>query len=205
VFFEAIFQPNRKSDYRADMKRLIGKPIPIQGGWISEEGSHKGEQCFYLATKNVSVIPASDLQNIRNISFVRWKEIHSKVQEEKDNKPQAKKAAAKTSAAKKPAAKKAAAKKPAEKKTTAKKAAAKKPAAKKPTTKKAAAKKPTAKKPTAKKTDVKKPAAKKTAAKKPAAKKTAAAKPAAKKSAAKKIQAKASSAKKKKSAKRLSP
>ena len=86
MFFEAIFQPNRKSEYKADMKRLIGQPIPIQGGWISEEGNHKGEQCFYLATKNVSIIPASDLKDIKNISFVRWKEIHSKVQDIKDNK-----------------------------------------------------------------------------------------------------------------------
>jgi len=79
VFFEAVFQPLKKKAYSAEMRRFVGKKIPIQGGWISKEGDHKGQQCFYLTALDVNVIPASDLKNITNISFVRWKEFHSAI------------------------------------------------------------------------------------------------------------------------------
>ena len=42
MFYEAIFQPSEKMNYNADAKKLAGKRIAVQDGWIIEDGPFKG-------------------------------------------------------------------------------------------------------------------------------------------------------------------
>jgi hypothetical protein len=80
MFFEALFKPSKKKGYTADMQRLIGKRIPLQGGWVADDGPHKGRQCFYVANLNDSLIPADDLKDLENISFAKWKQGQTQIE-----------------------------------------------------------------------------------------------------------------------------
>ena len=76
MFFEAIFQPSEKMNYNTDAKRLAGKKIAVQDGWIIEDGPFKGQNCFYIPNSTVGWIPKCDLKGLKPISLVRLKEIH---------------------------------------------------------------------------------------------------------------------------------
>ena len=79
MYFEAIFNPSKTTDYNPDAKSFIGKKIAVQDGWIIENGPHKGQHCFYLPNSTVGSIPASDLKDLRNIPYVRWKELYDRI------------------------------------------------------------------------------------------------------------------------------
>ena len=76
MFYEALFQPQNLEEYNDEAKMLIGKMIPLQGGFIPQEGPYKGHQCFYIANSKMGLIPYHDLQGIRSIGLRRWQEIH---------------------------------------------------------------------------------------------------------------------------------
>ena len=75
MYYEAIFEPSEKMDYNPEAKKLKGKKIAVQDGWIMENGPFKGQNCFYIPNSTVGLIPISDLKGLKPISFVRWKEI----------------------------------------------------------------------------------------------------------------------------------
>ena len=75
MFYEAIFQPSEKMNYNTDAKRLAGKKIPVQDGWVVEDGPFKGQNCFYIPNSTVGWIPQCDLKELKPISFVMWKQI----------------------------------------------------------------------------------------------------------------------------------
>jgi hypothetical protein len=75
MFYEAIFQPSEKMNYNTDAKRLAGKKIAIQEGWIIEDGPFKGQICFYIPNSTVGWIPQCDLIGLKPISLVKLKEI----------------------------------------------------------------------------------------------------------------------------------
>lgn len=77
MFYEGIFQPSKNMKYNAEAKKLAGKKIPVQDGWIIEEGPYKGQNCFYIPNSTVGWIPKDDLKELTPISFIRWKEIHN--------------------------------------------------------------------------------------------------------------------------------
>ena len=77
MFFEAIFQPLKKTRYNADAKKLIGKKIALQDGWMVEDGPYKGQQCFCVPGTHMGWIPACDLKEIEHISYVYWKELRN--------------------------------------------------------------------------------------------------------------------------------
>ena len=77
MYFEAVFQPSDNTDYHSDIADFVGKKVAIPEGWILEEGPHKGQQCFYMPGSTVGCIPASDLQGLKNILYVQWKEIYN--------------------------------------------------------------------------------------------------------------------------------
>ena len=77
MYFEAVFQPSNDTDYNSDIADFVGRKVAIQEGWILEEGPHKGQQCFYMPNSTVGCIPASDLQGLKNIPYVQWKEIYN--------------------------------------------------------------------------------------------------------------------------------
>jgi hypothetical protein len=79
MYFEAVFQPSNEGNYKSEAKRIIGKKIAVQDGWILEEGPHKGQQGYYIPKSTMGLIPASDLKEIRNIPYVRWKDIFNSV------------------------------------------------------------------------------------------------------------------------------
>ncbi len=75
MFFEATFQPSEKMNYTTDAKKLAGKRIAVQYGWIVEEGPFKGEHCYYIPKSTLGWIPQCDLVGLKPISLARWKEI----------------------------------------------------------------------------------------------------------------------------------
>jgi len=77
MFYEAIFQPSEKKEYSVDAQKLAGKKIAVEDGWVIDEGVFKGQQCFYIPNSTVGWIPSSDLKDIKQVPFVRWKEIHA--------------------------------------------------------------------------------------------------------------------------------
>jgi len=77
MYFEAVFQPSNDTDYKSDVAGFVGKKVAIREGWILEEGPHRGQQCFYMPNSTVGCIPASDLLELKNIPYARWKEIYN--------------------------------------------------------------------------------------------------------------------------------
>ena len=75
MYFEAVFQPSNGTEYNSDASDFVGKKVAINAGWTLEEGPHKGQQCFYIPNSTVGCIPESDLQELKSIPFVQWKEI----------------------------------------------------------------------------------------------------------------------------------
>ena len=75
MFYEAIFQPSEQMNYNTDAKKLAGKRIAVQDGWIIEDGPFKGQNCFYIPNSNVGWIPQCDLKGLKSTSFVQWQEI----------------------------------------------------------------------------------------------------------------------------------
>ena len=79
MYFEAVFQPSRDSEYDACAAEFVGKKVAIQEGWVLEDGPHKGQQCFYMPNSTVGCIPASDLREIKNVPYVQWRHTHKMI------------------------------------------------------------------------------------------------------------------------------
>lgn len=76
MYYEAIFQPSNKKKYDTKVKKLAGKTIAVNDGWIIKEGPFKGQQCFYIPSSTVGWIPMCDLKDLKPASFARWQVIH---------------------------------------------------------------------------------------------------------------------------------
>lgn len=76
MFYEAIFQPSENMDYNKEAKKLEGRKIGVQDGWIVKKGPFKGQICYYIPNSTVGWIPQCDLIGLKPISIVRWKELH---------------------------------------------------------------------------------------------------------------------------------
>jgi len=77
MYFEAVFQPSNGTEYNSDAAGFVGKKVAVNEGWTLEEGPHKGQQCFYIPNSTVGCIPESDLQQLKKIPFVQWREIYN--------------------------------------------------------------------------------------------------------------------------------
>jgi len=75
MYYEAFFQPQNLTYYVKEAETLVGKNIPLQGGLVSKDGPHKGQQCFYMANSKMGLIPFEDLKDIKSIGLRRWQEI----------------------------------------------------------------------------------------------------------------------------------
>lgn len=75
MFYEAVFQPSPKMNYNSNAKRLEGKKIALQDGWVVKDGPFKGQNCFYIPNSTVGWIPQCDLIGLKPIPMVRCKEI----------------------------------------------------------------------------------------------------------------------------------
>ncbi len=76
MFYEATFKPSKSMNYNSEAKKLAGKKIAVQDGWVVEDGPFKGKNCFYIPNSKVGWIPIDDLKEIKPVSFARWKEVY---------------------------------------------------------------------------------------------------------------------------------
>ncbi len=79
MYFEAIFNPADKAEYSAEASDFVGKKLPIQEGWVIDNGPHKGQQCYYAPNTTIGKIPVSDLQDLKSIPYARWQQLYSSI------------------------------------------------------------------------------------------------------------------------------
>ncbi len=82
MYFEAIFSPANQAEYNSEAEGFVGRKLPIQEGWIIDEGPHKGQQCFYAPNTTIGKIPQSDLKDLKSIPYVQWKQLYSTIKSE---------------------------------------------------------------------------------------------------------------------------
>jgi hypothetical protein len=84
MHFEGVFNPANKTEYNSEAKHFVGKKLPIQEGWIIEDGPHKGQQCYYAPNTRIGKIPQSDLKDLKPIPFVRWEQLYTSIELENE-------------------------------------------------------------------------------------------------------------------------
>ena len=82
MHYEAIFTPADQAEYNSEAADFVGKKLPVQMGWIIEEGPHEGQQCFYAPNTKIGRIPVSDLQELKSIPYARWQQLYSSIDSE---------------------------------------------------------------------------------------------------------------------------
>lgn len=84
MHFEGVFNPANQTEYTAEAKHFVGKKLPVQEGWIIEDGPHKGQLCYYAPNTRIGKIPQSDLEDLKPIPFVRWEQLYASIELEDD-------------------------------------------------------------------------------------------------------------------------
>jgi hypothetical protein len=84
MYFEAIFSPANKTEYKSEAAGYVGKKLPVQEGWIIDDGPHKGQQCYYAPNTTIGRIPVSDLQELKSVPYARWQQLYSSIDIEAD-------------------------------------------------------------------------------------------------------------------------
>ena len=84
MHFEGVFSPANQTEYNSEAKHFVGKILPVQPGWVIEDGPHKGQQCYYAPNTRIGKIPQSDLKDIKPIPPFRWKQLYSSIELEND-------------------------------------------------------------------------------------------------------------------------
>ncbi len=82
MYFEAIFKPADKAEYSNEAEDFVGKKLPIQQGWVIDDGPHKGQQCYYAPNTTIGRIPVSDLQELKSIPYARWQQLYNSIDSE---------------------------------------------------------------------------------------------------------------------------
>ena len=82
MHYEAIFTPADQAEYSIEAADFVGKKLPVQMGWIIEEGPHEGQQCFYAPNTKIGRIPVSDLQELKSIPYARWQQLFNSIESE---------------------------------------------------------------------------------------------------------------------------
>ena len=59
LHFEGVFNPVNQTEYNAEAKNFVGKKLPVQEGWIIEDGPHKGQQCYYAPNTRIGAASPS--------------------------------------------------------------------------------------------------------------------------------------------------
>ena len=83
MYFEAIFSPADQAEYKSEAADFVGKKLPIQEGWIIDDGPYKGQQCYYAPNTTIGKIPISDLQELKSIPYARWQQLYSSIDSER--------------------------------------------------------------------------------------------------------------------------
>jgi hypothetical protein len=82
MYFEAIFSPTNQKEYKSEAAGFVGKRLPVQEGWIIDDGPYKGQQCYYAPNTTIGRIPLSDLQELKSIPYARWQQLYSSIDTE---------------------------------------------------------------------------------------------------------------------------
>ena len=84
LHFEGVFNPANQAEYNAEAKNFVGKRLPVQEGWIIEDGPYKGQQCYYAPNTRIGKIPQSDLEDLKPIPFVQWEQLYTSIKLENE-------------------------------------------------------------------------------------------------------------------------
>jgi hypothetical protein len=84
MHFVAVFNPVNHAEYSSEAKNFLGKKLPLQEGWIIEDGPYKGQQCYYAPNTRIGKIPQSDLEDLMPIPFARWEQLYSSIKLENE-------------------------------------------------------------------------------------------------------------------------
>ena len=74
MFYEATYQPQKKTGLTAEAKKHIGKVIALQESGVMRSGPYKGQDSYIPAAK-FGLVPACDLKNMKALTPVKWKDI----------------------------------------------------------------------------------------------------------------------------------
>jgi len=80
LHFQGVFKPVNQTEYSPEAKKYVGKRLPVQEGWIIDDGPHKGQQCYYAPNTRIGKIPQSDLKDLKPIPFVRWEQLYTRIE-----------------------------------------------------------------------------------------------------------------------------
>ena len=67
MFYAGIYQPSQIKGLKSEIRKFVGKEIPLQYGWRETKGSNNGLH-YYTAAPFINYVPESDLRNLVNIS-----------------------------------------------------------------------------------------------------------------------------------------
>lgn len=80
MYFEAIFNPSEKVNYKPEVLDLEGKTIGVQEGGVIRSGPFKGQTGYYIANSSFGWLPERDLADIKPISFIQWQQLYKRLQ-----------------------------------------------------------------------------------------------------------------------------
>jgi len=80
MFYEAVFSPEHPEQLAEEVRSYIGKKIVLQAGGRLDNGPKKGEQCFLTTQKIGYPIPASDLKDVKSVSYLRWQTMRKEME-----------------------------------------------------------------------------------------------------------------------------
>ena len=83
MFYEATYQPVETKKLNPKPLKFVGKTIALQYGGSIPVDKLKGKHHYYIPYPRFSAwVAESDLENLNNISHVRWKEIQKKLEKQ---------------------------------------------------------------------------------------------------------------------------
>jgi len=78
MFYAGIYQPSQIKGLKSEIRKFVGKQIPLQYGWRETKGPNKGRH-YYTAVPFISYVLESDLKNLANISHIKYEEIRKEI------------------------------------------------------------------------------------------------------------------------------
>ena len=78
MFYAGIYQPSQINGLKSEIRKFVGKEIPLQYGWQETKGPNKGRH-YYTAAPLINYVPERDLINLVNISRIKYEEIRQEI------------------------------------------------------------------------------------------------------------------------------
>ena len=78
MFYAGIYQPSQIKGIKSEIKKFVGKEIPLQYGWRATDGQDRGQH-YYTAAPFINYVPESDLKDLVNISRIKYEEMRQEI------------------------------------------------------------------------------------------------------------------------------